>query len=375
MPGEATRWSARVVGAQAGVQLAPMDDVLEHDVDWLVSQCDVPGKLVLVVEGSLGRQVPFFVHEGQIDFDLGELSFGRSRVRRHVLTGNFGATITEDEWERIFEVLPVRLGPHGVCFLLGVVESEPLECVLSRPAFRRNWRVVAHGPAYERRSCTLGHGLDEYLAVLPSGHRQDLRRSLRRFEREFAGRHECRVFTSEREVERFLDLVEPLSRLGYQARLRGLAITRRGHVGVKALEGARRGYTRCYLLVVDGRPIAWRIGYLYRGVFCSHHIGYDSEFERWHPGVVMHLESVRDLSRPEVGAHTLDLLYGDNDFKRKAADRSRRERNYFLFPRTLRGWRDFVLLSAFNGLSAGLGRVLARRGWKARITRWIRRGS
>jgi hypothetical protein len=302
------------------------------------------------------------------------VSVGRSLIRRHVVVGNFDAGMAIDDWEGVFESLAARAQRRDAYFLLGVLQEEALQGALSRPEIRRRFLIVPHGPVYERRLCTLGGNLDAYLSSLPSGRRQDLKSSLRRFEREFEARYECKVFTGEREVEAFLDVIEPLSLRTYQARLRGLAVTRHGHAGTEVIQGARRGYARCYLLCVDGQAIAWRIGYLYKGIYYSHHVGYDPDFEKWHPGVVMHLHSVQDLSKPEVGARMLDMLYGDNDFKRKAANLSRRERNYYVFPRTLRGRLNYAGLAGINRFSQVLGDALERAGLKARVTRWIRRG-
>ena len=366
-------WGVRIAADTDEARWNNADDVLDHDAGWLLAQRDQPDKAVLVVEDEAGRNVPFFVYDGQVDFDIGELSVGRSIIRRHVLVGNFDSAITEVEWTAIFGALASQAGPRDAYFLLGVLEQETLERALSRPEVRRHFLVAPHGPLYERRLCALQGSLDGYLASLPSGRRQDLKRSLRRFERQFDSRYAYEVFTEQGEIRGFLEAVEPLSRRTYQARLRGLAITRQGHVATKLAEGARRGYARCYLLRIDGQPVAWRIGYLYKGVYYSHYVGYDPDFDKWHPGVVLHLHSVRDLSDPRVGAHTLDMLYGDNDFKRKAANRSRRERNYYVFPRNVRGRLNFAALSGANRVSKIAGSALERAGVKARVMRWVRR--
>ena len=102
-------------------------------------------------------------------------------------------------------------------------------------------------------------------------------------------------------------------------------------------------------------------------------IGYDPDFERWHPGVVLHLKSVEDLSESVDGVRVLDMLYGDNDFKRKAANISRTESNYYLFPKTVRGRLTHALLSGCNRLSRSIGESLERSGLKSKIKRGIRR--
>lgn len=347
--------------------------MLDHDVAWLLAQCDTADKRVLVLSRGDGRGIPMLVHDGNIDLVLGELSIGRLGVRRHVLVGNFDH-ISRSDWESAFSLLRGALGSKGIVFLLGIVEGEALAAALGSERLRSEFRVLPHGPAYARRICRLGADLEAYLASLPSGRRQDLKRSLRRFEREFSGRCNYALYRTPEEVGNFLAIVEPVSRRTYQAQLRGLGITAEGHVGHLAIEGARRGYVRCYLLTVDGEPVAWRIGYLYGDTFFSQHVGYDPAYESWHPGVVMHLHTVGDLSR-QGSVRFLDMLYGDNAFKRKAANLERREQNYYLFSRSLRGTVGYGLLAAVNRASEWIGGMLEHYGLKDRIKRVLRRVS
>ncbi|MDT3680109.1 MAG: GNAT family N-acetyltransferase [Burkholderiaceae bacterium] len=367
-----SQWQASL-WSDAGPRTWPAaDDVLEHDIGWLLAQCDRSDKRVLVVDDGAGKSIPFFVHDGQIDFNLGEFTFASRRVRRHVLVGNF-TTLSVADWNEVFEALHRELAPNAAVFLMGVVAGEALEQALAGPSIARRFLVSRHGPTYDRRLCRLGADLEAYLSGLASGRRQDLRRSLRRFEREFEGRFEFRSYTEVDELGLMLDAVEPVSARTYQARLRGLSLSRRNHSGREVIEGAKRGIARCYLLSVDGRPVAWRIGFLYRGVYYSHHIGYEPDFERWHPGVVLHLKSVADLSENVGGVRILDMLYGDNEFKRKASNLARTEAHYYLFARTVPGRLTHAFLSGCDRLSRSLGEALERRGLKAKIKRWIRR--
>lgn len=345
---------------------------IEHDPEWLRLQCDRADKTVMVLSDNEERLVPFFVHDGEIDLALGELSLGSIKVRRHVLVGNFPEQ-SLPAWEPIFLALRDRLDRAAAVFLLGVVKDEPLHRILFHPEVRNAYFLLRHGAPYLRRLCRLEGSLEAYLATLPAKSRQDLRRSQRRFEAQFGAAVEFHAFSDPLEVDGFMGMIESASSKTYQARLLGLGISRSGYIGNKVMHGARLGYARCFLLSVDGRPVAWRVGLLYRGVYFSHHIGYDPEFERWHPGVVTHLYSIRDLTERCAGVHTMDMLYGDNDFKRKASNASREECNYYMFPRTLRGAATYGALAASNGLSEFAGKVLSHWGLKARLKAWIRR--
>ena len=366
-------WRARALSAGECPVGQLTDGVLEHRVDWLWAQCDRPDKTVLILEDGRHSPIPLFVHDGEVDFNLGELSVARVKVRRHVLVGNFAASAMGD-WCEPLAALAHAVPGNAAIFLLGVVQGETLSSAIFRPEVRRLFFVLRQGGEYKRRLCDIGGGLDAYLASLSAKSRQSMKRSLRRFESHFEGRFTLEVYQDPTDVAQFLDRVEAVSRRTYQGRMLGLEITRDGFIGNKAIEGARLGITRCYLLTVDQKPLSWRIGLVSDGTFCSHHVGYDPDFEDWHPGVLMHLYSVRHMAEVARDVCVLDLLYGDNDFKRRASNGSRDEQNLYLFPRTPRGALTYASLALCNSVSGTIGRLLERAGLKARLKAFLRRG-
>lgn len=366
-------WQARELSAAECVPAQLADGVLEHRADWLLAQCDSPDKFVLILTDGEGAPIPLFVHAGQVDFNLGEISIAHIKVRRHVLVGNFHESCVED-WFEPLAALAGAIGGNAAVFLLGIVQGEGLHRALNELRLRRLFFVLPQGASYKRRLCDLSEGFDAYLESLSAKSRQSMKRSLRRFETQFDGRFGIEVHQDATDVAQFLERVEEVSERTYQGRMLGLAVTRNGFIGNKAIEGARLGYTRCYLLTVDQKPVAWRIGLVSGGVFCSHHVGYDPDFEDWHPGVLMHLYSVRHMAEVSGDAQLMDLLYGDNDFKRRASNRSRDEQNYYLFPRTFRGALTYVCLAVCNAVSGTVGRLLERAGLKAKLKAALRRG-
>lgn len=370
--GGTARWQSFLLEQGAAAIEQSGDGVLEHSADWLLAQCDEEHKAVLVLNDQSARVISFFVHDGQVDFNLGEVSVAHVKVRRHVLVGNF-PEITVETWLEAFAALAHAVSGNAAVFLLGVVQNEGLQRVLDEPDLRKLFFVLPQGASYKRRLCDVSKGFDAYLGSLSSKSRQSMRRSLKRFEAHFDGRFTLQLCQSTADVAHFLERVEPVSKRTYQGRMLGLAVTRAGYVGSKVMEGARLGYARCYLLAVDQKPVAWRIGLVKDGFFCSHHIGYDPEFKDWHPGVLMHLYSVRHMAEVAKDVRVLDLLYGDNDFKRRASNRSRDEQNYYLFPRTLRGALTYSCLAMCNLVSGSLGRLLERAGLKAKLKAALRR--
>lgn len=366
-------WRARELSAGECPSGQLTDGVLEHRVDWLWAQCDHPDKTVLILEDGRHSPIPLFVHDGEVDFNLGEVSVAHVKVRRHVLVGNFQASTVPD-WIEPLIALASAIPTNAAVFLLGVVQGEGLDHALTGRRLRKYFFLLQQGASYKRRLCTLSERFDAYLGSLSANSRKSMKRSLKRFETEFAGRFALEVHQDPISVSEFLERVEVVSRRTYQGRMLGLAVTRDGFIGNKTLEGARLGYTRCYLLTIDEKPVAWRVGLVTDGVFCSHHVGYDPDFEEWHPGVLMHLYSIRHMIDVSKDVKLFDFLYGDNDFKRRASNRSRDERNFYLFPRTPRGALTYASLALCNSLSGTIGRLLERAGLKARLKAFLRRG-
>lgn len=366
-------WRARALSADECPAGQLTDGVLEHRVDWLWAQCDRPDKTVLILEDGRHLPIPLFVHDGEVDFNLGEVSVAHAKVRRYVLVGNFQPSSVAD-WLEPLIALACAIPPNAAVFLLGVVQGEGLDGALTERRLRKHFFVLQQGGSYKRRLCALSEGFEAYLGSLSANSRKSMKRSLKRFETEFAGRFALEAHQDPISVGELLDRVEVVSRRTYQGRMLGLAVTRDGFIGNKTLEGARLGYTRCYLLTIDEKPVAWRIGLVTDGVFCSHHVGYDPDFEEWHPGVLMHLYSIRHMIDVSKDVTLFDFLYGDNDFKRRASNRSRDERNFYLFPRTPRGALTYASLALCNSLSGTIGRLLERAGLKARLKAFLRRG-
>jgi hypothetical protein len=348
------------------------DSTLEHDVDWLLDQCDTPDKAVLALTDDAGQCVALFVHDGEIGLSLGELQLGSFEVRRHVLVGNY-PQYDEAEWEQILVALHSSLGTRSAVYLMGVVDSESLYLAIRSKEIRRLFWVSPHGQSYLRRLFEVGESLDTYLQSLPSTARKDLRRSLRRFRQRFGDQVEVEIFRSPDEVESFLRKVEPVSARTYQARLLDQHVTLEGFIGRKAMRAAQRGWTRCYLLSCGGEPLAWRIGFLYQGTFFSHHVGYNPEYAKWHPGVVMHLYTVAALAREGRNVQLFDFLFGDNSFKQRASTLARPESSYYLLPKNGSGTARFFALTASNWVSESLGWLLERFGLKQDVKRFIRR--
>ncbi|WP_026287731.1 GNAT family N-acetyltransferase [Thioalkalivibrio sp. ALJ24] len=360
-------WRVRTVRPDESFSPPGPGPMMEHDPEWLLA-IRHPGHGEVLLAEKDERYLPIQVHDGALSFVLGGIAVRRIDIRRHVLTGNL------PDWSRedliaILRSLRGHLGRNGVVFLIGVVENEPLWQALQDPELRCNYRVLQSGATDARRTIRLGADFDEYLASIPRNHRKDLKRRENRFEREFGGQSEVRVLTGQDEIKRFLEEVAPVSRRTYQSRLLKLGVGPGGALERQLVAAANRGQARCYGLYVDGEVIAWRIGFLFKGRYFSHHVGFDPDYAAWTPGLVLHIKSIRDFASLNIWVEEIDLLHGDNPAKRKLANAMRREGKFYLFPRTWRGTAQYLALKWFNAVSDGLTGIASRLG----IREWARK--
>jgi hypothetical protein len=213
--------------------------------------------------------------------------------------------------------------------------------------------------------------LDEYLATVSPSTRKSVRRTSSRVETTYGHRLSIRVCTREEELDGFLAAVETVAARTYQRRL-GV-----GYVGDERQQArlrllASHGWFRGYLLSLDGQPVAFELGELYRGRFHSLAGAYDPAYARDRVGAYLLLRVFEDLGA-EVGASTFDFGFGDAEYKAKLAQRRVEEGDVVVYARRLRPFRIALARTAVLELSSALTRGLRRLALLERIQQRRRR--
>jgi hypothetical protein len=379
-PDPSTTWTfATSAGGPPAVEAPPLPEardswLLEHDPLWLSALLDDPTKSLLLAMKDGGCFCGLFVHDVGMALDLGELSLGRIPVRRHVLTGGLpekaaGAEDLADLLTRLAGDLP----PRGVVFLQGVRETEPLRAAIDDPSVRSAYHVRQHGAPYQRCRIALTGSYDAYLASLGRRSRNDLKRLVRNFSREFEASTEVQVITTPAELEQALPDLASLSAKTYQARLLGLGVSR-GNVLERQLRyGAKLGIARLDLLRVGGKAISFQIGYIHRDTLYATHGGYDPEWVQWSPGIVHHAFILEDLCRRSPDLRLFDFMYGEGLYKTRLSNTFHPESHFYLFPRTSRGRFTWLALEASDWVSRRAGALLAKVRGKGVLKKLVRR--
>jgi hypothetical protein len=212
---------------------------------------------------------------------------------------------------------------------------------------------------------------DEFLQRMSGDFRRKLKQKARRLLADH-GAVELRCFHSPDELDEMLHEVESIAAKSYQRQIgagfHDNRLTRR------MLEfQAGRGWLLGYLLYVRSVPIAYWVGSLYRGVFCSDYIGYNPDFGEYSPGTELEVRAIEDLCARK--AKRIDFGLGDYRWKQRLGTFLRQDADLYLFPNTIRGVALNSIHSTTALLNQSLKEVLVRLGALGKIkAAWARKG-
>jgi len=110
---------------------------------------------------------------------------------------------------------------------------------------------------------------------------------------------------------------------------------------------ADKGKLYFKFLMMDGKAVAFRYGFIDGGVYYDYQTGYDPTFSEHRPGFIMVALIIKDLiSR---GVKRFDFLRGDEHYKRHWAKKDRNTYRYYVFPPGTQSWIYYVLLKIYRG--------------------------
>ncbi|WP_347888622.1 GNAT family N-acetyltransferase [Nitrosomonas europaea] len=355
--------------------------VMDHDPDWLYTKCshDKSVKIFLCFarDGSLSGYAPFFVHPSSLSFELFGISLWEYRICRYSITAGPllpGKVKTEVIFLKLFDYLWKILQERETLFMLGVeLDSSFGRFLQNNTNLQKKYRLIPSGQAYCRRLVTLPESFDQYIQGLGYGTRKEVRRILRRLERNPEITINYRIFTTSEDISEFLPLAQQVSDKTYQHNLLGLGI--RDDIETRHILAiaAENGWFQGYLLIFDQKPVAFQHGYIYNGTYYAEQTGYDPVWGDKSVGTIVQIYRIRDLINR--GITRLDFLYGDNERKRSLSNRYRMERNFHLVPRRFPLGVLAYALRGFNTLSQSGGDFIEKWGLKSKIRRFLRKWS
>jgi CelD/BcsL family acetyltransferase involved in cellulose biosynthesis len=242
--------------------------------------------------------------------------------------------------------------------------------------------IASTTPSYACRQhvhdCELRWELDlpanfeDFLARLSRSRRKSIARGARRLEREYGDRLAVRRYTDPADLDEYFRAVEAVAVKTYQRAL-GVAFGDTPAHRARTLFCMERGWYRGYVLLLDGRPVAFEHGALYEGRFHSGRPGYDPALAHLGIGTFLFVRALEDLcADPE--AAVFDYGFGDADYKRAFGSRCRREGSVVVYAPTVRAQsinllRSTLLATTTAGKRAVGGETLhqLKRRWRLRL--------
>jgi len=315
------------------------------------------------------------LEEVPLEFRLGYKTLAAPRLRAITLV-NGGISENADETAQaalLDELLAcLRRGEADVLQLPKLAAGSPMQELARRKARRGTRRPFAARTVHWR--VAVPSSLEEFFAARSWNTRRNLRKHVRRFEREHEGRFSVVAFEGRQNASQLLhDMVE-LNAKSYKHGLGVGFLDDEEHRRLVDL-GAGRHIFRARVLYVDGAPASFWCGFKFGRGFFSWLTAYDPELARYSVGTYVLVDLLEELcADPEV--EFVDWGFGDADYKRSLGDESWLEDDVVLFAARLKTLALNGLLSVFLGLDFAARRVLGdsqlvrrvKRRWRHRLS-------
>ncbi len=178
----------------------------------------------------------------------------------------------------------------------------------------------------------LAPSYDAWLLALKSKTRYNLKRRVRLLFEKYSEQIEFKRVSRTHDVKYFLELLNEVFPKTWQAQTFTVRKRNNPEDIARLTHIAGKGWLRSYVLVINGKPVAFILGYQYADVFEHAECGYDQEYAKAGVGSVLNLLMIKDLyawHKPKA----LNFGFGENEYKRILGN----EKNnvyeaYLLFP-------------------------------------------
>jgi CelD/BcsL family acetyltransferase involved in cellulose biosynthesis len=230
-----------------------------------------------------------------------------------------------------------------------------------------------HLPVDTHRRLELADSYEAFLRSRSKSSRESAKRYRKKVDRELGDRLELRVYRDPADIDRIFADSEPVAAQTYQRAL-GVALEDTPQQRALIEVGLQRGWFRCYVAYLDGRPIAFWPGYGYDGTFYIGTPGYDPACADLRIGMYLLVRMIDDFcADPTLQA--VDYGFGDAEYKRRYATESWEESDIRIFAPRARPVALRLFVTAQGALVRAATAALERagvfedlkRGWRRRL--------
>ena len=196
-----------------------------------------------------------------------------------------------------------------------------------------NFLCRSHFPIVQsHRSMSIPESMDIFYKSCSKKHRGNLRRYIRRIEKEYPEQVRVVRYSSEQELEDVVNAAARISSKTYQNAM-GKGLEDNPKTLSLMETSAKSGWLRTHILFVAEEPCAFQIGLQYGRTYFLEQIGYDPDWKQYNVGTVLFLRVLENLcGNPQIDL--IDFGFGDADYKQQYGDKTWPEASvYIVAPR------------------------------------------
>jgi CelD/BcsL family acetyltransferase involved in cellulose biosynthesis len=134
----------------------------------------------------------------------------------------------------------------------------------------------------------------------------------------------------------------------------------------RMIQAAEKGWLRAYILYINEKPAAFWILTRYKKKCLSNFLGFDAQYAKYSPGMVLFARLMEDLCR-ETDLEKIDFGSGDAVYKKRFGDNGWLEADIMIFSPTFYGLKLNLMRTIVIGFSLILEILVARLGLLNRV--------
>lgn len=161
-----------------------------------------------------------------------------------------------------------------------------------------------------------------------------LERYARSIQKDFHGKVEYKIRTTVDEIDIIAKHAELVMKKTFQRGL-GVGFYDNASNRKRLCTVARKGDLRAYELCINERPIAFWIGTQYKGIFYLDFTGYDPDYKKYDPGMILFIKMLEDCCVNNI--KEIDFGFGDAYYKNRFGDHNFEEEVIGIFSVSFKG--------------------------------------
>ncbi len=225
------------------------------------------------------------------------------------------------------------------------------------PGFACRGHFLKHEPHWVM---DMPKSMDDFYQARTARHRNNLRRYIRRLEKQYLGQIEVITYRRKDDLDKAIKAASDISAKTYQYAL-GSGFVDKLLVRNMLTTAARRDWLRFSVLFVDHQPCAFQAGTRYDANYFMEQIGFDPKWKDFQVGTVLFLKVLENIC-DDAEIELLDFGFGDAEYKKSYGTRCWEEASVYIFAPRFRPAAVNLLQSISRGASLGCGAILDKMG-------------